>query len=122
MPPFVGTARIVLGFGRRGYGFPKLVVGSLLFFQSFASLAFFITKIEGLALGVTIDALCHKSMGGIQDTFDLGFSITRFAEGDIALGEFKVRENAVGIRPLFKQIVVFKEVIVAKCRVSKHAC
>ena len=47
-------------------------------------------------------------------------AVALLAMRDIALGEFEIVENAVGIRPLLEQIVVLEEMVVAEGGVRDH--
>ena len=69
---------------------------------------------------IAVDAVRHQRMGGVERPLHRQLAVALLALRDIALGEFEIVEDAVGVGPLLEQIVVLEEVVVAEGGVRDH--
>ena len=101
-------------------GAPQIVEGALLVGAAPARPLFLGAKIETLLAGIAIDAVRHQGVRGIERVLDRQPAMAFLAMRHVALGEFEIIENAVGVGPLLEQIVVLEEMIVAEGGMRDH--
>ena len=77
-------------------------------------------KIELLLAGIAVDAVRHQRVRGIERVLDRQPAVALLAMRHVALGEFEIVEDAVGIGPLLEQIVVLEEMVVAERGMRDH--
>src|SRR6202020_2184210 len=87
----------------RRHGTPQIVEHALLVLATLARAFFFGAKIEILLARITVDAMRHQGMRGIERDLDREPAIALLALGDIALGEIQIVEDTVGVGPLPEQ-------------------
>src|ERR1700743_3492378 len=83
----------------------------------FAPLAFaplLAPEVELPLAGIAVDAMRHQRMCGVERALDMGLAVALLALGDIALGEVEIFENALGVGPLFEEVVVLEKMIMAE--------
>ena len=58
---------------------------------------------------ITINAIIHQRVAGIEQFFHLFDTVSLFTIGDVVTGENQVVDNRTGIRPAAEQIIILKE-------------
>src|SRR3546814_19575355 len=66
-------------------------------------------QVAALRAGIAVNALVHQRMRAVEQPLDRVMAVTLLAVHDIALGEFQIIQNAVGVGPLLEQIIVLEE-------------
>ncbi len=69
---------------------------------------------------VAVDTVRHQRMRRVEDAFDSRKTIALFALGNELLRIGQVVQDAIGPRPLSKQMIVLEKMVVAKRRVRDH--
>jgi len=61
-----------------------------------------------------MDAMIHQGMGGVEHPLDGVEAVAFLAPGNVTLGKVEIVENALCVGPLLEQIIILKEMVVAK--------
>ena len=69
---------------------------------------------------VTVNAVVHQRMTGVEQLFDFIHAVTLFTLGYIVSREDQVIDNGTGIRPASEQVVVFEEGVVSVAGMRHH--
>ncbi len=69
---------------------------------------------------VTIHAVVHQRVTGVEELFDFIHAVTLFTLGNIVSREDQVINDGAGIRPATEQIVVFKEGVMSVAGMRHH--
>ena len=111
--------RVALGRSGRDRP-PKIVERGFLVQAPLPRPLLFVTQIELLLAGITVDPVRHQGMRGVKRLLDRKPAMALLALRDIGLGKFEIIKDAVGIGPLLEQVVVLEEMVVTERRVRDH--
>src|SRR3546814_4633443 len=78
-------------------------------------------QITDLGMGITVYALVHQGMSGVQQPFHLLLTVTLLAVHDVGFGEFQIIQNAFCIGPLLEAIIILDQLIMAAGRMRAYA-
>ena len=116
----VFVRRVLLGAPADRNGAPQVVVHPLLL-DAALTLALLLGAEIGRALPrIAVDPMAHQGMRRVEGPLHGRLAVTVLAFGQIALGEFQIAEDALGVRPLPEQIIVLEEMIVAERGMRDH--
>ena len=110
----------VRGRPAAGHGPPQVPIVLFLALDPLAPAPLVFGEIQLRRAGIAKDALTHQRMRRVDGPFDRLYAVSLLADGDVALGEVEIVQNAGRVRPLLEQIVVLEEVVVTEGGVGDH--
>ena len=110
LPAFERQVRLALT-GPHRHRAPQIVENLLLMTAPFFEPQLFLAQVRGLSLRVTMHAMRHQRMRGVERPLHRQMPIARLARGDVVLGKRQIIENAERVGPLLEQVIVAEEVV-----------
>ena len=114
------AANLVLVLAGSGNGAPQVIELPLQVLLPFSLPALLLCRRDrGRAL-VTINAVVHQGMAGVEDLFHRIDTVSFFALRHVVTGEHQVVDNGAGIGPGAEQVIALEEGVVAVGGVGNH--